>query len=185
MRITRKTRKLRAAFFWTALMLMLAGPAGIAAAQESAATAKPAVQATAAPAKPAAQAPQSHREEAYRYNPEGRIDPFKPFVELDAVARKKAEKSKAPPLSPLQRVGIEQFRLVGIIEGNKSRRAMVQDASGKFYSLVPGAQIGVNKGRVTAIHKDSVIVQEMVVSDEGKMESRRQVMKLRQDEVKP
>jgi type IV pilus assembly protein PilP len=190
MRITRKTRKLRAAFFWTALMLMLAGPAGIAAAQESAATAKPAVQGSAAPAKPAipataAQAPQSNREEAYRYNPEGRIDPFKPFVELDAVARKKAETSKAPPLSPLQRVGIEQFRLVGIIEGNKSRRAMVQDASGKFYSLVPGAQIGVNKGRVTAIHKDSVIVHEMVASDEGKMESRRQVMKLRQDEVKP
>jgi type IV pilus assembly protein PilP len=185
MRITQATRKLRAAFFSTALMLMLAGPAGIAAAQGPAAPAKPAVQEPAAPAKPAAQAPQSNREEAYRYNPEGRIDPFKPFVELDAVARKKAETSKAPPLSPLQRVGIEQFRLVGIIEGNKSRRAMVQDASGKFYSLVPGAQIGVNKGRVTAINKDSVIVHEMVASDEGKMESRRQVMKLRQDEVKP
>jgi hypothetical protein len=97
MRITRKTRKLRAAFFWTALMLMLAGPAGIAAAQGPAAPAKPAVQEPAAPAKPAAQAPQSNREEAYRYNPEGRIDPFKPFVELDAVARKKAETSKAPP----------------------------------------------------------------------------------------
>jgi type IV pilus assembly protein PilP len=174
MRITQATRKLKAAFFWTALMLMLAGPAGISAAQGTPATAKPAPQAT--------QPPQV---EAYRYNPEGRIDPFKPFVDLDAAAKQKAGKSKALPLSPLQRLGIEQFRLVGVIEGNKSRRAMVQDASGKFYSLVPGSYIGLNKGRVTAIHKDSVIVLEKIPTDEGKMESRRQVMKLRQDEVKP
>jgi type IV pilus assembly protein PilP len=174
MRITQATRKLRAAFFWTALMLMLLGPAGISAAQG-----------TAAKAKPATQTPQPPQEEAYRYNPEGRIDPFRPFVDLDAAAKKKTEKSRVLPQNPLQRLGIEQFRLVGVIEGNKSRRAMVQDASGKFYSLVPGSYIGLNKGRVTEIHKDSVIVHERITTDEGKIESRRQVMKLRQDEVKP
>jgi len=174
MRITQVTRKLRAAFFWTALMLMLAGPAGISAAQGTAATAKTATQAT-----------QPHQEEAYRYDPEGRIDPFKPFVDLEAAAKKKIEKSKVPPLSPLQRVGIEEFRLVGVIGGNKGRRAMVQDASGKFYSLVRGSYIGLNRGRVTAIHKDSVIVHERIPTYGGKTESRRQVMKLRQDEVKP
>ncbi|MDO9559551.1 MAG: pilus assembly protein PilP [Syntrophales bacterium] len=174
MRLTHKTKKLRAAFFWSALMLMLAGPAGISAVQGAAAT-----------AKPATQAPQPHQEEAYRYNPEGRIDPFKPFVDLEAAAKKKAEKSRVLPQNPLQRLGIGQFRLVGVIEDNKGRRAMVQDASGKFYSLVPGSYIGLNRGRVTAILKDRVIVHERVTTDEGKIESRRQVMKLRQDEVKP
>jgi Tfp pilus assembly protein PilP len=181
MRITRKTRKLRAAFFWTALMLMIAGPAGIAAAQGPAATERPAVQATSAPAKTAAQATQPPQEQAYRYNSEGRIDPFKPFFDLDVAEKKKNVKV----LSPLQRVGIEAFTLVGIIESDKSRRAVVQDASGKFYSLVRGTYIGQNKGRVTAIHKDSVIIHERITKDGGKIESRRQVMKLRQDEVKP
>jgi type IV pilus assembly protein PilP len=172
MRIIQATTKSKAAFFWTALMLMLAGPAGISSAQGTAAT-----------VKPATQAPQTHQEQAqaYRYDPEGRIDPFKPFFDLDAEAKKK----NVPSVSPLQRVGIEAFTLVGIIEGDKSRRAVVQDASGKFYSLVRGTYIGQNKGRVTAIHKGSVIVHERITKDGGKIESRRQVMKLRQDEVKP
>lgn len=185
MRITQAKRKWKAVFFWTALMFLLAGTAGISAAQTTAAVAKPAAQEAAATAKPTTQETKPPQEEVYRYNPEGRIDPFKPFVDLDAAAKKKLEKSKTPPLSPLQRLGIEQFRLVGIIQGMKSRRAMVQDPSGKFYSLIPGSYIGLNKGRVTAICKDSVIVQERITTEEGKIESRRQIMKLRQDEVKP
>lgn len=173
MRTIQAKTKVKAAFFWTALMLMLAGPAGISSAQGTAATVKPATQVT-----PAQQTPQ---EQAYRYNPEGRIDPFKPFFDLDVAEKKKNVKV----LSPLQRVGIEAFTLVGIIESDKSRRAVVQDASGKFYSLVRGTYIGQNKGRVTAIHKDSVIIHERITKDGGKIESRRQVMKLRQDEVKP
>jgi len=183
MRITQATRKWRAAFFWTALMLTLAGPAGIAAAQGTAAPSKPATPAT--QVTPVTQATQPPSEEAYRYNPEGRIDPFKPLVDLGAAPKTKIEKSKGPPLSPLQRLDIIQFRLVGVIEGIKGRRAMVQDATGKFYSLVKGSYIGLNKGRVTSILKDSVIVHERITTDEGKIESRRQVMKLRQDEVKP
>jgi type IV pilus assembly protein PilP len=172
MRIIQATTKAKATFFWTALMLMLAGPSGISSAQGTAATVKPATQATQA---------QQEQAQAYRYNPEGRIDPFKPFFDLDVAEKKK----NVPVLSPLQRVGIEAFTLVGIIESDKSRRAVVQDASGKFYSLVRGTYIGQNKGRVTAIHKDSVIIHERITKDGGKIESRRQVMKLRQDEVKP
>ena len=120
MRIAHKTGKLRAAFFWMALMLLLAGPAeisaapkrfkaikagisntlagsagasvgasvGASAAQGAVAAAKPATQATAATAKPAPQATQPHQEEAYRYNSEGRIDPFRPFVDLEAAVKK-------------------------------------------------------------------------------------------------
>ena len=144
---TKATRKWRAAFFWTALMLMLAGPAEISYAQGTAVTAKPAVPGAIAPAKPAVQgpavpakpvtqatpAPQAPQEQAqaYRYNPDVRIDPFKPFVDLNAAAKKKMEKSK--PLSPLQQAGIEAFTLVGIIEGNKRRRAMVQDAVNRWW----------------------------------------------------
>jgi len=155
-------------------MLMFVGADGISFAQAVGPAGKTVV--------PQAQAQQK---EFYRYNPEGRIDPFKPFVDLDAAAKKKTEKSKALPLNPLQRLGIEQYRLVGVIEGDRGRHAMVQDASGKFYAMIKGSYIGLNQGRVTEILKDSVVIQERITTDEGKVQSRRQILKLRQDEVKP
>ena len=172
-------KKWEKALFWTALILMFTALAGIPVAWGIGPPEKP--PATAPPVPPKAQ-PQ---EEAYHYNPEGRIDPFKPFIDLEAAARKKAGQIKALPLNPLQRLGIEQFKLVGVIEDSRGRRAMVQDATGKFYSLVQGTHIGLNKGRVAKILKDSVIVNERVMTDEGKIQSRKQIMKLRQDEVKP
>jgi type IV pilus assembly protein PilP len=175
----RNNRKWEMAIFWTMLLLLFMGSAGIHLAKGIGPTGKPA--ATSAPAPP----PVQQQEEVYHYNPEGRIDPFKPFVDLEAAAKKKSEKTKALPLNPLQRLGIEQFKLVGVIEDSRGRRAMVQDATGKFYSLVQGTHIGLNKGRVTKILKNSVIVNEKVMTDEGKIQSRNQIMKLRQDEVKP
>jgi Tfp pilus assembly protein PilP len=174
MRVTIVNRKWRMAGFWTMLMFMFTGLGWIAVVHGTSPTAKLVT-------------PQSQQqEEIYRYNPQGRIDPFKPFVDPAAIAKQKAGKSKALPLNPLQRLGIEQFRLVGIIEGDRGRRAMVQDAaSGKFFSLVQGSYIGLNNGRVAAILKDEVIVNERVTTDEGKIQSRKQIMKLRQDEVKP
>ena len=175
----KNNRKWERALFWTVLILMFTALAGIPVARGIGPTGKP--PATAPPALPQAQ-PQ---EEAYSYNPEGRIDPFKPLVDLEAAARKKAEQTKALPLNPLQRLGFEQFKLVGVIEDSRGRRAMVQDATGKFYSLIQGTYIGLNKGRVAKILKDSVIVNEKVMTDEGKIQSHKQIMKLRQDEVKP
>jgi Tfp pilus assembly protein PilP len=173
----RNNRKWEMAVFWTALMLMFMGLAGTPVAQGIGPAGKPPAT---LPPPPQVQ----QQEEVYHYSSEGRIDPFKPFVDLEAAAKKKAESTRALPLNPLQRVGIEQFRLVGVIEDSRGRRAMVQDASGKFYSLVQGTHIGLNKGQVVTILKDSVIVNERVMTDEGKIQSRKQIMKLRQDEVK-
>ena len=173
MRETIVNRKWRMAAFWMAPLFMFTGLGWVTFAQGAGPAAKPVT-------------PQSQQqEEVYRYNPQGRMDPFKPFVDPSAASKQKTGKSKALPLSPLQRLGVEQFRLVGIIEGDRGRRAMVQDASGRFYSLVQGSYIGLNNGRVAAILKNEVIVNERVATDEGKIQSRKQIMKLRQDEVKP
>jgi Tfp pilus assembly protein PilP len=173
MRETIVNRKWRMAAFWAALMFMFTGLGWVTVVQGASPAAKPVT-------------PQNQQqEEVYRYNPQGRMDPFKPFVDPTAAAKQRAGKSKALPLNPLQRLGVDQFRLVGIIESDQGRRAMVQDASGKFYSLVQGSYIGLNNGRVAAILKNEVIVNERVATDEGKIQSRKQIMKLRQDEVKP
>jgi type IV pilus assembly protein PilP len=159
---------------WLILAFVYAGPAGIAVAQGT----RPAATAVAPQQQPQPQA------EFYRYNPQGKIDPFRPFIDPDAT-KKKAAKTRDLPLNPLQRLSIEQFRLVGVIGNGRDRRAMVQDPAGRFYSLLKGAYIGLNNGRVEAILPDSVIVNEKIRTDEGKVQLRKHTMKLRQNEVTP
>jgi type IV pilus assembly protein PilP len=124
-------------------------------------------------------------EETYHYNPTGKADPFKPFIDVELAKKKTVEQLRPLSLNPLQRQTVEQFKLVGIIGDNKGRRAMVQDSAGKFYSLLPGAYIGLNNGRISKILADRIIVDEKIRTDEGKIESRKIIIKLRQGEGKP
>jgi type IV pilus assembly protein PilP len=173
MRIIIVDRIFKVSVFSAALLIVFTGPGLVTVVQGK------------SPAATFVTPQRQQQEEIYHYDPRGRIDPFKPFIDVDAVSKQKAGTSKALPLNPLQRLGIEQFRLVGIIEGERGRRAMVQDASGKFYSLILGSYIGLNDGRVAAILKDQIVVNERVTTDEGKIQTRKQIMKLRQDEVRP
>lgn len=129
--------------------------------------------------------PPQRQSVAYYYNPKGRIDPFTPLIPPEAAAKNKNDKARILPLNPLQRQGIDQFRLVGIVESERGRRAMVQDPSGKFYSLLKGTRIGLYQGRVESILKGSVIIRERYVTDEGNVVPRKQIMKLHQNEVIP
>ena len=115
----------------------------------------------------------------YKFNPAGKHDPFKPFIELDMAARQKLEKEKPLAMSPLQREGIDQFRLVGISGDEKVRKAIVQNAKGKIYPLFIGTYIGLSKGRVVEILADRVIVEEKFKARAGKTKADRIEMKLR------
>lgn len=115
----------------------------------------------------------------YRYNPAGKPDPFKPFIEQELAEKQRLAKAKPLPISPLQRAGIDQFRLVGISGDEKVRKAIVQDARGKVYPLFIGTYIGLNNGRVAAILSDRVIVEEKLKARAGKTKANRIMMKLR------
>ncbi len=115
----------------------------------------------------------------YKYNPAGKPDPFKPFIEQELAAKQKLAKAKPLALSPLQRAGIDQFRLVGISGDEKVRKAIVQDARGKIYPLFIGTYIGLNNGRVAEILADRVIVEEKLKARAGKTKANRIMMKLR------
>ncbi len=164
-------------------------PAAAPSPPPPAAPAAPSPAASAAPAAPAAPAPlvtisappDVKIEKSYYYDPSGKSDPFKPFIDTELAKRKTVELS----VNPLRRQAVEQFRLVGIVGGGKGRRAMVQDSAGKFYSLLPGAYIGLNDGRVSQILPDSIVVDEKIRTDDGKIRQRKIVIKLRQDEGKP
>ena len=94
---------------------------------------------------------------SYVYNPQGKMDPFRPFV--DALASKQQQRPEVP-LTPLQKFGITQLKLVGIIRGNSETRALIQDPSNKGYIIDVGTLIGPNWGKVVEITPSQVIIVE-------------------------
>lgn len=129
--------------------------------------------------------------ETYRYNPEGKPDPFVPFIKttpkqkgVQAVLEKGegGEVIKPVFLPPLQRADVELFKLVGIGEGGETRIAMVEGSNGRFYVLRKGARIGLNNGKVTEILPDQVVIVETIKDASGKSKSNRVILKLQMGE---
>jgi type IV pilus assembly protein PilP len=126
----------------------------------------------------------------YEYNAAGKPDPFKPFMETDPALKTKKEedlRKKTPAqsgfISPLQRLDIGQFRLVGIAGDENRRTAIVADGTTKkFYPLFVGTYIGLNGGRVAAILPDRVIVEEKAEKQAKKAKIRRMTVMLRKEE---
>ncbi len=98
------------------------------------------------------------KEEAeYAYNPLGKPDPFKPFIQMTPS---KAY-SKNVPQTPLQKYEISQLTLVAIIMTPEGNIALVEDSAGKGYFLKKGTEIGKNDGKVKQILRDKVIIEEV------------------------
>jgi type IV pilus assembly protein PilP len=96
-------------------------------------------------------------EKEYVYDPVGKTDPFKPFIQLTSAR----ESARNVPLTPLQKYEISQLKLVAIISTPEGNIALVEDSTGKGYFLKKGTGIGKNDGKVTKILKDKVIIEEM------------------------
>ena len=170
-----------------ALVFLLAGFVTAAPAAAPPAAAPTAV-ATAMPAAaPAVGKPEAGALEIpdYRYDPKGKIDPFKPFVrlELPTPSKKGPEKKKLTGhLTPLQRVALDKVRVTGIAGSSSKRVAMVEDGGGKGYIVYLGTLIGENGGRVVQILPDRVIVEEKHAESKGKEKSHRVALKLHKEE---
>jgi type IV pilus assembly protein PilP len=101
--------------------------------------------------------PEKKEEAEYSYNPAGKPDPFKPFIQLTPVR----DASRSGPLTPLQKYDISQLKLVAIISTPEGNIALIEDATGKGYFLKKGTWVGKNDGKVTKILKDKVIIEEV------------------------
>lgn len=113
---------------------------------------------------------------AYSYNPLGKPDPFKPYVNVDITAAQKEKEKKAESIFPLQRAEIESFKLVGIVGDQANKMAVVQDLAKKFYPVFIGTRIGLHNGKITGILADQVTIDEL---DGNKV--RKIVLKLRKN----
>ena len=109
-------------------------------------------------AKPEAAAAEEKAPEesqVYTYNAVGKRDPFRTyFSEIekeDAVTRK---------LTELQQYDLDQLRLVAVIVGTATPKAMVEDPAGKGHVVKTGTLIGKHWGQVKHIRRGEIIIQE-------------------------
>lgn len=109
----------------------------------------------------------------YIYDPSGRRDPFTAIF-LPGQVPGEADLS----VPPLQRVGLTELNLIGIIWGAYGYVAMVQTPDGKGYTVRRGTRIGPNNGVVSAITENALIVQERFTDVYGKKQEREYVKPL-------
>ena len=109
----------------------------------------------------------------YTYDPSGRRDPFAAILQPGQVS---GEADLSVP--PLQRVGLTELNLIGIIWGAYGYVAMVQTPDGKGYTVRRGTRIGPNNGVVSAITENAIIVQERFTDVYGQKQEREYVKPL-------
>ncbi len=103
------------------------------------------------------------------YDPSGRRDPFLPMIQLGQQVEQDAS------LPPLQRFGLTELSLIGVLWGNYGYTAMVQTPDGKGYSIRRGTRIGPNNGVVSSITERGIIVQERFTDVYGNKQEREYV----------
>ena len=117
------------------------------------------------PPKPAENVP------IFSYNPDGRRDPFRSII---AVEKTKGVRG----LLPLQKVEVNELKLIAIVWGGYGYHAMVQTSDGKGYTLKIGTAVGPNDGAVKKISQDNVVIEENYTDIFGDRKLRQLVLEL-------
>ena len=127
----------------------------------------------------------------YRYAVEGKPDPFTPFIDIPEETGKKERTgttethTKTVPLAPLQKFGLDELRLTGIIRSSNKKIAVVQTPDGKRHTLRRGTPLGINGGKVATILSDGVVVVEKIKDLSGNVRTERVVLALKKNGVHP
>jgi len=109
-------------------------------------------------------AQESSAADEYRYEPSGKRDPF--FSPLHRVTEAPTTPDEAR--TPLQRLDLGQFKLVGVILDASEPKALVEDNSGLGYIVTRGTLIGSKGGVIRTIEPRRVVVEEPEIDFYGK-----------------
>jgi len=101
-------------------------------------------------------------------------DPFRPYT----VTSRNGSARRRENLSPLERYELGQLKLVAVIWNAKEPSAMVEDASGLGYLVKIGTAIGPNDGKVTAIRRDGIVIEENLTDLYGVTKKQESSMRL-------
>ena len=106
-------------------------------------------------------------EDTYRYDPNGKRDPF--FSPLYRVTEQAAMTDEAR--TPLQRLDLGQFKVVGILLETGEPKALIEDNSGLGYIVTLGTLIGPKGGVIKSIEPGRILVEEYETDFYGKRQA--------------
>jgi Tfp pilus assembly protein PilP len=122
------------------------------------------------------------QEETPLYSPEGKRDPFKPFIRIIQEEKQVTPRVNLPPI---KRYPLEEFRLVGIVQIGEQPKAMVVDPEKNTYVLGVGDEIGNKQGKIIEIRNNGILVEEKRVFEDvfghEKVETRKSVLAFREE----
>lgn len=93
----------------------------------------------------------------YRYDPINKRDPFRGLMEVGEPKKKEGDLQPACT-EPLCLVDLDDLTVVGIVIGDASPLAMVEDRAGVGHLVRRNTQIGKQGGKVTQILRDCIVV---------------------------
>ncbi len=128
-------------------------------------------------ATPGASVPQATGADGYSYDPKSRRDPFQSLTKMIKSA------SLNPQMPPLQRVQINDMKLLGIMWGGYGYYGLVQTPDGKGYTVKEGMLLGTNNGIIKTITDKAIIVSEPTVDIAGRKSTKEVELLLRPREV--
>jgi Tfp pilus assembly protein PilP len=112
----------------------------------------------------------------------GNFDPFRPFLERDALLLRERGRQTAVPRSPLLQRPLRTFRLVGIGGDDRERTAVVEDENRRFYLVKKGSHLGSENARVTMIARDHIIVERRITAGTGVEKTEEMKLSFHQEE---
>ncbi len=115
--------------------------------------------------------------EEYTYIPGERRDPFESLL-----FRGEDAETAGDELTPLQKVNVEDLKLVGIVKNPDGNMALIQTPDGKGYFLRRGLPLGKNEGVIAKIMDDKMIVKEKKKDLLGQISVSEVVLELKKEE---
>jgi len=106
----------------------------------------------------------------YRSSELGLRDPFTPEVEEEtpvAAAPGGVAPDDLRPKEELEAFSLDTLRMVGTLQREEARWALVQNKQGVIYRVKPGNFMGQNHGRITGVFEDRVELVEIVPDRAG------------------
>lgn len=111
--------------------------------------------------------------DSYRYNPEGKRDPF-----LSPFYRRPEQPMLEEAQTPLQRFDLGQLKLVGVIMEEREPKALIEDSGGLGYIVTKGTPIGSKGGIIKAIEPRRIVVEEYEVDFYGNRQAQERALPL-------
>lgn len=120
------------------------------------------------------------------YDAGDQIDPFKPVgVDTEKKATGGGIKPDLDrPREPLESYPLESLKMVGLLQRDKMKHAIIRGSGNTVYQIKIGNYIGQNFGIVTDIKDNEVQVRELVLDPGGDWVERTSKLQLQEQETK-